>query len=248
MTVTSNTSRIPVLFLHGIRVSGSMWRPVAAAVGQRRPVAVPDLPGHGDRRGERLTLETAVATVTASIDELGGRAVVVGHSMGGFVGMAAAERAPEKVAGLVALGCSARPHGAGGRLYATAARMAVRRPQLADRLGAIGFRRLLPPEVAEAVLAGGLVSEVMPEAVALVRRVDPIAALRDFPGPVQVVNGSRDPFRADEDALLRACHQGSLTILPRRGHIDCLAETTRLAGLVEGTAASLDATAPDRSR
>lgn len=39
---------IPTVFVHGIRLSGSMWGPGAALI--RGRTVMPDLPGHGAAR------------------------------------------------------------------------------------------------------------------------------------------------------------------------------------------------------
>ncbi|WP_443074181.1 alpha/beta fold hydrolase [Streptomyces sp. NBC_01456] len=68
-----------------------MWRPVIQAIGKDHPTAAPDLPGHGSRRGEPFSIAGAVAAVTDTIDELGGRALLVGLSLGGIVATARRE-------------------------------------------------------------------------------------------------------------------------------------------------------------
>jgi pimeloyl-ACP methyl ester carboxylesterase len=229
---TEATSILPVVFVHGIRISGTVWRPLMQIVGQHRPVAAPDLPGHGTRRGERFTLDTAVDAVAEAVDGLGGRALVVGHSLGGYVGMATAARHPQRVAGLVAIGCTRRPQGVPLVAFRTFARVLGSYPELGNRLSAWGFRRELPVPVAEAVLAGGLACEVMPQVIEALAGMDPLGALGAYPGPVWLVNGSRDGSRADEALFFRACHDGHLIGLPRRNHINCLADLQALADIV----------------
>ncbi|MFC4058187.1 alpha/beta fold hydrolase [Planomonospora corallina] len=220
---------VPIVFVHGIRVSATMWGPVTALVD--RPSAAVDLPGHGSRRGERFTMEAAASAVAEAIDGLGGRAVVAGLSLGGYVGIATAGRFPERVAGLVAMGCTALP-GRHAGVYRFAASLAARDPELAGRISAYGLRRLLPGPPGEALVAGGLACEVMPQAVEAVAGHDQLAALAAYPGRVWLVNGARDPFRADERAFLRACRDGRLIHIPRRGHLGVLAAPGPLARLV----------------
>lgn len=220
---------LPMVFVHGIRISGTVWGPVTDIVGREHPVAAPDLPGHGSRRGARFTLDDAVDTVTEAIDAVGGRALVVGHSMGGYVSIATAARHPERVAGLVALGCTATPRGPLLAIYRMAARMASANQRRADRFSAWAFRKTLPQAVAEAMVAGGLDSTTMPQVVDALSGLDPRAELGTYPGPVWLVNGARDPFRAEEKAFLKVCHDGRLVVLPRRTHISCLADSDVLA-------------------
>ena len=102
--------RLPVVFVHGLRTSRTMWRAQVAAVEALGHAAVAiDLPGHGRRRGERFTWGGAIDAVARGVDDVGGRALVVGLSLGGYVGIAHAARDPGQVAGLVAAGCSTRP-------------------------------------------------------------------------------------------------------------------------------------------
>ncbi len=97
---------VPVLLLlHGFTGSAATWRPLEVAWPGFRTVAV-DLIGHGASAAPddetRYTMERCVADLGALIDaECGGRAVVLGYSMGGRVARHLALAAPERVAALV---------------------------------------------------------------------------------------------------------------------------------------------------
>jgi pimeloyl-ACP methyl ester carboxylesterase len=211
-------------------------------------VAAPDLPGHGQRRGEPFTMDAAVATVTDTIERLGGRALVVGFSLGGYVGMAVAGRHPHRVAGLVALGSTAKADGPFAAIYGLAAGLAGRHPESANRLSAWGFRRALPAPVAEAVVAGGLACEIAPQVLGAVTAMNPPTPLLDYPGPVWLVNAARDPARRDERAFLHACRNGRLSVWPGRNHVSFLADTAILARLVLDAAVVTEATPPASTR
>ncbi|MCG5219388.1 alpha/beta fold hydrolase [Streptosporangium sp. KLBMP 9127] len=222
---------VPIVLIHGIRVSRTMWNPVMARI-TSNPIKAIDLPGHGLRRGESFTMEGAVAAVAGAIDEVGGRALVAGLSLGGYVAIATAERFPGRVAGLVPMGCTALPDHAHLRFYRRAAALAARNPEVANRISALGFTVALPRTVGRAVMTGGFSCEVMPAAVEAVAAHDQLAALAAYPGRVWLVNGSRDPFRVNEREFLGACRQGRLIVVPRRGHVGLLVETARLARLL----------------
>ncbi|MFI1620399.1 alpha/beta fold hydrolase [Streptomyces lydicus] len=238
----TDTTGLPLVFVHGMRVSGTMWQPVIDTLGTRHPTAAPDLPGHGSRRGEPFTLPGAVAAVTDAIDALGGRALVVGLSLGGYVAVATAGSHPDRVLGLVAMGCTATPRGLLGAVYRGAARAAARYPHEANRLSAFGFRRALPGRQARAMVSGGLTCGAMPDIARAVSAMDPLAALAAYPGPVWLVNGERDHFRRDERRFLRACRDGRLIIRPGCGHVSSLADTEALARQVRDAAVVVTAT------
>ncbi|MEV0967544.1 alpha/beta fold hydrolase [Microtetraspora glauca] len=225
---------LPVVLVHGIRVTGSMWSPVRSLL--RSPSAAPDLPGHGSLSGMPYDMDAACDVVAECIAGLGGRALVAGLSLGGYVGIATAARHPSMVAGLVAIGCTARPGGAFARVYRLAGRLAAGYPALANRISASGFRRALPGPAGEAVVAGGLFCEVVPSVVEAVTSEDPVVSLARYPGRVWLVNGARDPFRVNELDFLRACRNGSLTRISGRGHLTVLAAPDRMAGFLDQAA------------
>ncbi|MEU9484623.1 alpha/beta fold hydrolase [Streptomyces decoyicus] len=237
----SNEAGLPIVFVHGTRVSGAMWRPVIHTIGKRHPMAAPDLPGHGNRRGELFSIPGAVAAVTAAVDELGGRALLVGLSLGGYVALATAGAHPDRVLGVVAMGCTALPRGLFGAVYRGGARLAAGHPRQADRLSAFAFRRALPRHQAHAMVSGGLSSEVAPSVVEAVREMDPLASLSAYPGPVWLMNGERDHFRRDERRFLNACRDGRLIIRPGCGHITSLTDTPDLTRHVLDAAAVVTA-------
>jgi pimeloyl-ACP methyl ester carboxylesterase len=233
-------TRLPVVFIHGIRASGTMWGPVAEMVGRERLVATPDLPGHGARRGEAFDLAGAVHAVSQAVDGLGGRALLVGLSLGGYAAIAAGAQHPGRVAGIMAIGCSAEPTGLGLAAYRLFAAAMAHDPERGNRLSRRGFDRLLPPQAAAAMAAGGFSCEVMPAVVAALGRFRPLAALRGYPGPVWLVNGGLDQFRLHERRFLAACQDGRLAVWPGLTHLSTIAATSRLARAVRDACAVIE--------
>lgn len=95
-----------VVLLHGYLENMLVWEQFASLLYKRVRVITLDLPGHGisEVKGKIHTMEYLADTVVSMLDALAiERAVVVGHSMGGYVALAAAERHPERLAGLVLL-------------------------------------------------------------------------------------------------------------------------------------------------
>ena len=114
MTLIAGPPAAPsIVFVHGTRLTGAAWAAQQAALsGEFRTIAM-DLPGHGSRAAEPFTLDGAADALSATIrdEATGGRAVVVGLSLGGYVAMALAAREPERIRGLVLSGATAEPTG-----------------------------------------------------------------------------------------------------------------------------------------
>ncbi|MGB3437717.1 MAG: alpha/beta hydrolase [Actinophytocola sp.] len=92
----------PVLAIHGITANHVAWGMVAPLV--PGPVVAPDLRGRGGSGAlpGPYGMAAHAADCVAVLDALGiERAVVVGHSMGGFVASVLAHRYPSRVARLV---------------------------------------------------------------------------------------------------------------------------------------------------
>jgi abhydrolase domain-containing protein 6 len=101
----------PVVLVHGFGASADSWNHFAKPLTKRYRVIAPDLPGWG----ASTRLETASYGYPAQVERLHqflsqlelGRVHLVGHSMGGFLASACAERYPAEV---MTLGLIA-PHG-----------------------------------------------------------------------------------------------------------------------------------------
>jgi pimeloyl-ACP methyl ester carboxylesterase len=103
----------PALFVHGAGASSAIWMMALARAARLTYAVAIDLPGHGP--SPRAPGDAAV-TITAYRDAVGllaaslclGPSVLVGHSMGALVALAAALAWPDKVRGLVLCGAAAR--------------------------------------------------------------------------------------------------------------------------------------------
>lgn len=235
---------LPVVLVHGIRLSGRCWAGTIDDIAAERPVTAVDLPGHGPRRGEPFTMTAAVAAVRAAVEQAGGRALLVGHSLGGYVGIAAAAELGEQAAGLVVTGSTAVPDKASMVPFRLAHRFLSTRADGGERLSNRVFETVLAPRVAHAIGQGGIATEVIPDVLHALAHFDPLAELGRYRGPVWLINGSRDHFRAHEHRFAAATPRTRLLVVPRTGHYLPLAEPQRFARLVRDIADSCD-TRPD---
>jgi pimeloyl-ACP methyl ester carboxylesterase len=93
-----------IVFLHGFMESARIWRPFLEKLKSKFTVIRINLPGHGKSSvyGEVHTMEFMAESVKAVLDhEKIEKAMFVGHSMGGYVGLALAEKYPSLMNGLV---------------------------------------------------------------------------------------------------------------------------------------------------
>lgn len=99
----------PLVLVHGAGGSADLWQPQIDALADVARVVAPDLPGHGHARGRGKPSIAAYAEWLATL--LGtlhaGRAVLVGHSMGGAVAQTLALAQPGRLAGLILIGTGA---------------------------------------------------------------------------------------------------------------------------------------------
>ena len=95
-----------VVLLHGFLESHTMWLDFAGRLSEKYRVIMPDLPGHGRTSsfGYAHTMEFMAECVQHVIRSSHIRRYhLVGHSMGGYVGMAMAEMYPDKIRGICLL-------------------------------------------------------------------------------------------------------------------------------------------------
>lgn len=239
------TDRRPtIVFLHGTRLTGASWATQVAALGGEFRCLAPDLPGHGSAAAETFTVEGAARSVAALIEReaTGGRAILVGLSLGGYVAMAVAAGWPDRVAGLVISGATAEPVGIRSLAYrglATIFRV-VPEPVL-DRVNRWFFGWRFPPEVGNPILADGFSFRGGAVAVrSLVgERFQP--RLAGYPGPSLLVNGEYDLFfRPTERSFAAVAADPRRLVIRKATHLTNLDQPAAFSAAVRRFARSLN--------
>ena len=184
-----------IVFVHSTRLTGAMWAAQQVELsGEFQTIAI-DLPAHGARAGEPFTLDGAADVLAAAIRDhaTGGRAIVVGLSLGGYVAMALAAREPALVRGLVLSGATAEPVGARSLAFLAFAgvldRVATKR---LDPINAWFFRTRYPPALAEPIVAAGFWSKGGAQAVRAIAGEPFLPRLAAYPGATLILNGELD--------------------------------------------------------
>lgn len=194
----------PLLFLHGIGGGHHAWdRQVPWFAAHGRAAHAWDQPGYGDSAmAEPYDLEQVSAALARLIEALGeGPAVLVGHSMGGFIALETYARYPELVKALALCFTSAAFGGTGSDFA---------KQFIASRLGPLDAGKsmaqiasvLMPTmagtnsDPAGVALATSVMSGVPPEtyrkAVALLTTFERRALLPEIRVPTLLIAGSDD--------------------------------------------------------
>jgi pimeloyl-ACP methyl ester carboxylesterase len=226
------SEKLPLVFVHGIRLSQACWVEQRSLAESERATLAVDLPGHGSRRGEQFSFEAAIETVIDAVDKVGGRAAVVGHSLGGYVTMLAAADAPEKLTSIVIADATLRPGPPLAAAFRATHRALTLMPAMGDQISRVVMRRTLPEHLADSVIDAGIATEVIPDVMS---RTDPqriLRALNEYSGSVSFLNGELDHFRLHEQQFLNAARHGRLIVVPGAGHNLPLTHGPQFADLV----------------
>ena len=100
-----------VVLLHGFLENKTMWDVYVSELSKKNRIITIDLLGHGETEslGYIQTMEENADVVHDVLSKLRIRkAILVGHSMGGYVALAFAELYPEKMKGLVLLNSTSK--------------------------------------------------------------------------------------------------------------------------------------------
>ena len=192
-----------VVLLHGWPLERSIWSEVAERVAAGGFLVLTlDLPGFGDSSAldpPRWTVEAFAAEVAAFLEVRGpGRVALAGHSFGGYVALALAERAADRLSGLGLISSRTSPDTDAARAGRRASMERVRAggaavllPDLASRLLAPGARPELRAR-GEAIIRKCPSEAVLAGLAAMAARPDRSGVLESFPGSLLILHGSAD--------------------------------------------------------
>ena len=254
---------VPIVLVHGFLDHAGTWDEVAARLTGH--IVAPDLRGHGQSAwcGPTETYHFAeyIADLDALVTALGGRAIVVGHSLGGTIASTWAGARPERAAGLVVvdgLGLADGLHESASRLRGwldevaagpRAHRAFATVDDAADRLRAA--HPYLTPSRARALASrgtraaeGGWVWSFDPRHrfryPTPYRQDTHRRILAEYPGPTLVVTPEKSTFNADESARTAAAIPHATHVrIAAAGHMVPLEAPGALAGVIGDWVAGL---------
>ena len=107
---TDNGTGVPVVLLHGFLENSTMWDAFIPVLSKNNRIICIDLLGHGqtDCLGYIHSMELMADIVKAVLNYLKiSQTIIIGHSMGGYVALAFAEKNPKDVIGLCLMNSTA---------------------------------------------------------------------------------------------------------------------------------------------
>jgi esterase len=223
---------VPLLILHGLLGSARNWGAVVKSLSETRRVLALDLPNHGSSPWtEVMDYPFMAREVAAVIEHLGGRAAVMGHSMGGKAAMTLALTRPELVERLVVVDIAPVSYSHTFAPYIKAMRGVA--------LAEISSRAEVEAALAEAIPDRGVRAFLMqnleggaggyrwrPNLAALGAHMDDILAFPRFPdgtcypGPALFVAGETSDYirPAHEDVIASLFPRAETVEVPGAGH------------------------------
>lgn len=226
----------PVILLHGFGEDSAVWLSQIEALQNNFQLIVPDLPGSGESELiAEADIETYAELIKAIIDKenaISGaeRVVLIGHSIGGYITLAFAEKYPQYLTAFGLFHSSA--------FADTAEKKATRNKaiEFIKEKGAYTFLKTsIPglfaqqykdqyPEKVEALIEQA--KQFSPEALiqyyeAMIARPDRVNVLTQFDGPVLFIMGEHDMAVPFESSLQQS-------YLPKQSHVHILRQSAHM--------------------
>jgi pimeloyl-ACP methyl ester carboxylesterase len=235
-TETGDTSRLPVIFIHGFPFSSEMWGTQLEAAGRNYHAIAYDVRGHGKSSvGDgQYTVEGHVDDLLTLMDHLHvNAAVVVGLSMGGYIALRALEKSPDRFCAAVLCDTRSEADSNEAKLKRYASITLVK--QKGSESFAEGFLPLLFAEESfkrcpEAVaMIRRIISRTPPLSIAgtllaLAGRTDTTGALAQVRVPTLILTGELDTITppSSAQALHERIPHSELFLVPQAAHMSNL--------------------------
>ncbi|EMR02281.1 alpha/beta fold hydrolase [Cesiribacter andamanensis] len=238
---------IPLVLLHGFCETHQVWAHYLSPLGKKYRVLCPDLPGFGKSSSlpAGFSLSDVADRLAGWLEQLGiGKAVLVGHSLGGYVALAMLERHPSLVAGIGLFNSTA---------YADSAEKKRSRTHVIDfveKHGVETFATSFVPQLFHPTnrpYLQGRIQQVVADAAttpeytligytrAMQQRPNRLRVLEAFSGPILYVIGEHDsavPLEDSKQQLLQLADYQAY-ILEETGHMGMFEQEERCLEILE---------------
>ncbi len=230
----------PVVLIHGFPLDHTIWDAVTSILKEHARVLTPDLRGWGrsDAPQGVYSMSLMASDVRALLDHLGiERAILVGHSMGGYVSLAFARAYPGRISALGLVASHAAPdteERKAGR-YAEAAEVLQKGVQVVAN-------SMAPRLTRDAALAGSVRALILTASAVgvagslkgMAERDDSRPSLPGLPFPAIVIAGGADgliPIERSRE-MLDLLPNATYVEAPGAGHLPMMEQPGLVAGAV----------------
>jgi len=228
-------SGVPVVLLHGYCGSKHYWDEIIAPLSAEYDVIVPDLRGHGvspTAEESTYSMEQLADDITALLDRLQlERVFLFGHSLGGYVALAFAERHPHRLLGFGLIHSTSLPDTEAGKEGRLATAEQVRSAGVGPFVDGLVPKLFAPQHRQQPAMArqiaqareigrGTSPQGVIGCALGMRERPDRTDVLRRTPLPVLLLAGEQDEVIPPERRFpVEARSNIVMTLLPDTGHM-----------------------------
>jgi 3-oxoadipate enol-lactonase len=221
---------IPVVLLHGYPFDHTIWEKVSDKLSGHARVISPDLRGHGKspKPVAAYTIADMALDVKKLLDENNiSQALVIGHSMGGYVALSFAQQFPKMLIGLALVAS----HGYADSDEKKKSRMLT--IEKVRKAGAVSALASMPEKLTRYPNIRKICKEYIENAdingmagvlAAIANRADSMAVLKGLECPVMILAGKDDEIIPIENSRRMAsdCDHAVFVELDEAGHLPML--------------------------
>ena len=188
----------PLVLLHGFPLDHHLWDDIAPLLEDRFDLILPDLRGFGESTtvDAPYSMDDYASDIAGLLDQLGiQKAVIAGHSMGGYVALAFARLYPARVSGLALISSQvlADPYDRKEGRYKSAADVAEKGiggvvEAMTSKFTSDARLQTIARSIMEKQKPGAYIGALK----AMAERTDSTSLLSTFKFPVMVVHGEAD--------------------------------------------------------
>ncbi len=232
----------PILLLHGVGLDHTIWKSMAEMYASQAQFILPDLRGQGrsELGDTNHTLEQMAEDIRKLLDHLQVESVTLGgHSMGGYVALAFAEKYPDRLAALAMITSNADADSVEKREQRQKDAVAIL--SVGSALLAEGLSKKLSDDPEIQKISYELIARTEPAGLAntqlaIAARPDRKDVLARLNSPILLVAGNKDrivPLEAF-DRMKKANSKATAVVLPGVGHMPMLETPRTLGALLVG--------------
>lgn len=234
----------PLVLIHGLPNDSTSWHLILPELMKRFKVLLPDLPGAGKSKSldEPLTMELMALEIKAMLNKEGiDKAVLAGHSMGGYTAMECAELFPERIKGISLIHSLASADSVEKKELRRKSIVLINKGRAEQEMFLRGMAGNLfdptfaseYPDMVKSIVAKGMelsMKQLTDFYTAILNRTDKVAVLSKLLFPVQWIIGNEDNATPMKDTLAQ-CYQAninSVSIYKPCGHMSFIEMPQRL--------------------